>query len=340
MGAKICKLFQKLYSFSRFKRNTEEHDESSHLLPKYTVRQQKAECAQESNGFQYYTHESGAGVDNSIASDSIPQKDWRLNTYRPDPFVPLIKYFMFVFNFIFFTVGVSILCIGFWGLSDKQSLIGEKIGNLSTDPMLIFVLVGLIMCVLSASGCVGFIRENAGLLKFFFVGISILIFAQCLTAMVVLCFHDQIQDSVKNTMLVSVRRYQDDSDIKFILDEIQLGMECCGVQSYEDWSVNLYFNCSSPGANSCGVPYSCCIDPLQNGTVPNSQCGFGALGMTEGMAGSLIYLGGCVPQMAVWLQRKMWDIVAVFLLLTVAELICVLCAQRVMHELQVIKSFY
>ncbi|XP_075071323.1 tetraspanin-10 isoform X2 [Mixophyes fleayi] len=341
MGAKIFNLFQKLCSFSGLGSNTEEYDETSSLLPKDAVRHQKEEDAQLSNGFQYYTHNCGDGLNSSVITPAVPQNDWRpLTTYLPDPLVPFIKCVMFIFNFFFFTLGFSILCIGFWGLLDKQSLMGEKIGNLGTDPMLIFLLVGLTVCVLSASGCVGFIRENMCLLRFFFVGITILMFAQCLIAMVVLCFHDQIKESVKRTMLVSVSRYQDDSDLKFILDEIQLGMECCGVQSYQDWSVNMYFNCSSPGVNSCGVPYSCCIDPLQNGTVPNSQCGFGALEMSEVMAGSLIYLGGCVPQLALWLQRKMWDIFAAFLLVTVTELICVLCAQRVMSELKVIKSLY
>lgn len=146
---------------------------------------------------------------------------------------------MFFFNCIFFTLGFGLLGFGFWGLTDKQSLMGEKIGNLGTDPMLAFVLVGLVGCVLSFSGCVGFIRENICLLKLFFAGMALLLAAQCVVALVVLCFHEQIQDSVKTTMLVAVSRYQDDSDLKFLLDELQLGMECCGVQSYQDWSINL-----------------------------------------------------------------------------------------------------
>lgn len=27
-----------------------------------------------------------------------------------------------------------------------------------------------------------------------------------------------------------------------------------------DWSMNEYFNCSSPSREQCGVPYSCCIN--------------------------------------------------------------------------------
>ncbi|XP_069809305.1 tetraspanin-10 [Dendropsophus ebraccatus] len=320
------------------RRNPEDPGESRRLLPQGADKR-NVNNGQESDDFLYYTHSRGAEAGCSPAT-AIPVKHWPPQGFHPDPLVPFIKYLMFFFNFLFFTLGFALLCFGFWGLADKQSLIGDKIGNLGTDPMLAFILVALVVCVLSFSGCVGFIRENICLLKLFLAGMVMLLVAQCMVALVVLCFREQIQDSVKTTMMVAISRYQDDSDLKFILDEMQLGMECCGVQSYEDWAINLYFNCSSPGVNSCGVPYSCCIDPLQNGTVPNSQCGFGALGMGEAMASSLIYLGGCVPQLVLWISSRFWDIAAVYLLVCAIELVCMVCAQRVMREIEVVKSLY
>ncbi|XP_040292921.1 tetraspanin-10 [Bufo bufo] len=334
MGTNMYRLLRKLCPFSILWRNPEKPEESRSLLPKGA---QNTKYGQESDEFLYCTH-NGAEVESSPSSDD--PKDWPPPGYHPDPFIPIMKYLMFFFNVIFFTLGFGLLCFGFWGLADKESLIGEKIGNLGTDPMLIFVLVGLVVCFLSFSGCVGFIRENICLLRLFSTGIAMLLVTQCVLALVVLCFRDRIQDSVKKTMLVAMSRYQDDSDLKFLLDELQLGMECCGVQSYQDWSINLYFNCSSPGVNSCGVPYSCCIDPLQNGTVPNSQCGFGALGMSEAMASTLIYLGGCVPQLVLWINYRIWDIFVGYLLVTAVELVCIVCAQRVMREIKMIKSLY
>ncbi|KAM9296252.1 tetraspanin-10 [Gastrophryne carolinensis] len=298
---------------------------------------QDPEASPEEDGrFQYYVQEDGAGQ-----PQSRPPKEWLLlSRYRPDPLVPFVKYFMFGVNSIFFTLGAAVLCTGFWGLSLKQSLIGDNISGLGSDPMLVFVLVGLVVCVFSLSGCIGFIRENICLLRFFLVGITVLMVVQCSVAIVVLCFQEQIQDSVKSTMMVAMSRYQDDADLRFLLDEMQLGMECCGVESYQDWAVNLYFNCSSPSVLACGVPYSCCIDPLQNGTVPNSQCGFGALEMGEALASGLVYLGGCVPQMLLWLRSKMWDIAAVFVLAAGVQLLAMVCAQRVMRHIEVIRSLH
>ncbi|KAM4692258.1 tetraspanin-10, partial [Rhinophrynus dorsalis] len=250
----------------------------------------------------------------------------------------LIKYFMFFFNFVISIISFLMLGFGVWGLLDKQSLMRDRIGHLGSDPMFLFIMVGLTVSVLSVSGCVGFIRENICLLKVFSAGISVLIIIQLLSVIFALSFRDHIQNSVRSSMVVALTRYQDDSDLRFIMDEIQLGMECCGIQSYQDWALSQYFNCSSPGVYSCGVPYSCCIDPFENGTVINSQCGVGSLRMGETMAGSLIYLGGCVPQLALWLQRSLWDITAVFLLVIAIEFMCVLCAQTMSREIKNIKS--
>ncbi|XP_068120577.1 tetraspanin-10, partial [Hyperolius riggenbachi] len=329
----------KFCTLTRFRKPSEDLSESSALLSKDGL--QKSEPSQETRGVPYSTHNDSADADASKVPQWIaPKPRLLLLPYRPDPFVPCMKYSMFCLNSIFFTLGLALSCVGFWGLAAKQSLVGEQIGNLGTDPMLTFVLVGLLVCALSFSGCVGFIRENTTLLRWFFIGIATLMVAQCVVAIVVLCFQEQIQRSVEKTILVAMSRYQDDSDLKFILDEIQLGLECCGVQSYQDWSVNLYFNCTSPGVNSCGVPFSCCIDPLQNGTVPNFQCGFGAQAMGEGMASSVIYLGGCIPRMVLWIHSRIWDIAALCLLVTVVELVCVVCAQRVMREIQAMKALY
>lgn len=41
-----------------------------------------------------------------------------------------------------------------------------------------------------------------------------------------------------------------------------LQFQCCGLShsGFMDWQKNEYFNCSSPSVESCGVPFSCCIN--------------------------------------------------------------------------------
>uniref|UniRef100_A0A8C5WM80 Tetraspanin-10 n=1 Tax=Leptobrachium leishanense TaxID=445787 RepID=A0A8C5WM80_9ANUR len=315
--------------------------EASRLLPKDNSASQKFPYGKGYGDERCDVYTRGSSAKEPMDTQPTSTKDRLYPTTRcSNLLIPLIKYLMFMSNFAFAVLGLSILCIGIWGLIDKQSLIGDQIGYLGTDPMLFFIIIGLVVFVLSLSGCIGFLRENACLLRFYSAGMCALIVLQSISAIVLLSFREQIRDSVKRSMIVAVSRYQDDSDLKFIMDEMQLGMECCGVESYQDWGMNLYFNCSSTGVLSCGVPYSCCIDPLENGTVPNSQCGFKALEMGETTAGSTVYLGGCAPQLSLWLSRHFWDIAAGFLLVITIELISVSCAQRILGEVKQIKSMW
>lgn len=64
-----------------------------------------------------------------------------------------------------------------------------------------------------------------------------------------------------------------------------------------------YYNCSAPGVLACGVPATCCVDPLENGTVWNSQCGVGAQLLDEFTAQSVIFLGGCLGEISRWIKQ-------------------------------------
>uniref|UniRef100_A0A8C4VZD8 Tetraspanin-10 n=1 Tax=Gopherus evgoodei TaxID=1825980 RepID=A0A8C4VZD8_9SAUR len=217
-----------------------------------------------------------------------------------------IKYLTFLWNLLFSVLGLLILAFGIWGLLAKESLVSERIAHLGSDPMLFFVLVGLAVSTVSLAGCVGALYENTCLLKFFTGG--------------------------------AVLRYQDDPDLRFIMDEIQMGLQCCGAESYQDWQMNIYFNCSSPGVQACGVPASCCLNPLENGTITNSQCGFGALGMEEFEAQSIISLGGCVPQLSRWLRGHRGVLSAYFVFLILLEVGGFLLATKLLADLAFVRA--
>lgn len=38
--------------------------------------------------------------------------------------------------------------------------------------------------------------------------------------------------------------------------------KCCGGTEYKDWGVNMYHNCTAPGPQACGVPYTCCVSKV------------------------------------------------------------------------------
>lgn len=90
-------------------------------------------------------------------------------------------------------------------------------------------------------------------------------------------------------MTKAIVRYRDDQDLENVIDFVQkkvkemyvffvisvptldfaqqtqktdifLQFQCCGVNSYSDWSNNIYFNLSdhNPSLEAGGVPFSCC----------------------------------------------------------------------------------
>ncbi|XP_067860663.1 tetraspanin-10 [Heptranchias perlo] len=251
-----------------------------------------------------------------------------------------IKYVMFLFNFMFTVLGYLMLAIGVWGLIDKESLDMDKINNLSTDPMLVFVVVGLVVGTMSFAGCVGALRENQCLLKFFTVGILIFVTVEMVGGIVIYVLRDRIEQYLENGMILGVKRYQDDPDLRFIMNEIQKGLKCCGVESYHDWELNLYFNCSSPGVHACGAPASCCINPQENGTVLNSQCGFGTLHMEEVTAQNYIYLRGCMLRLTSWFNSNVGSIGAFGVILMVIQVLGLIFATKVLSDIELIKAHW
>uniref|UniRef100_A0A8C8BZQ7 Tetraspanin 10 n=1 Tax=Oncorhynchus tshawytscha TaxID=74940 RepID=A0A8C8BZQ7_ONCTS len=190
----------------------------------------------------------------------------------------LLKYLLFFSNLLFTVLGLVVLALGLWGLINKESFAQEKIGQISTDPMLVFVVLGLVLSTLCLSGCVGALRENCCLLQ------------------------------------------------------------CCGADNYRDWEVNMYYNCSAPGVLSCGVPATCCVDPLENGTVWNSQCGVGSQQLDEFSAQSVIFLGGCLGGMSRWIEQHTGLIGSVGIVLLGVQIITLFITTRLMDNIQCSKA--
>uniref|UniRef100_A0A8C4W2S6 Tetraspanin n=1 Tax=Gopherus evgoodei TaxID=1825980 RepID=A0A8C4W2S6_9SAUR len=150
---------------------------------------------------------------------------------REDMLVYCIKYLTFLWNLLFSVLGLLILAFGIWGLLAKESLVSERIAHLGSDPMLFFVLVGLAVSTVSLAGCVGALYENTCLLKFFTGGVITFVILEILGGLVLYSLRHQLKGSLQNTMLEAVLRYQDDPDLRFIMDEIQMGLQCCGADT-------------------------------------------------------------------------------------------------------------
>nr|XP_012644903.1 tetraspanin-10 isoform X1 [Microcebus murinus] len=261
-----------------------------------------------------------------------------------DPAPPLpagstcIKCLTVLSNFLFSLLGLLALATGLWGLAVKGSL-GSGWGRpLPADPMLGLVLGGLAVSAVSLAGCVGGLCENTCLLRCYCGSVVAFLMLQAVAAALAAALWGPLQDSLEHALRVAITHYQDDLDLGFLLDQVQLGLQCCGVASYQDWQQNLYFNCSSPGVQACSLPASCCIDPREDGASINDQCGFGALGLDADAAGRVVYLEGCGPPLRRWLRGQIPAVGASVIVATVVQGAELLLATWLIRALAVRKT--
>ncbi|XP_074899940.1 tetraspanin-10 [Buteo buteo] len=286
-----------------------------------------------------YSSFSDDDDDGSLARDTdLPTAEqdpgvWCPVPPKPGTFSQCVRYLAFFWNLLFLLLGLLALAVGVWGLLAKGLLAGERLAPLGSDPMLLFVLVGLGASAVSLAGCLGALRSNPCLLRFF-VG-AVLAFAglEVLGGLLLLAAQHQLRDALRDALLLCLLHYQEEPDLRFLVDEVQRNLRCCGLGSYRDWETNPYFNCSAPGAQACSVPASCCLDPWQNGTVTNTQCGFGALRLGDGAAGTVVHLGGCVTQLGAWLRGQAGGIAAGAAVLVLVEAAGVFMALKVLRDI-------
>lgn len=150
-----------------------------------------------------------------------------------------LKYFLFLSNLMFTVLGLVVLSLGMWGLISKESFAQEKISSIGTDPMLVLVSLGVVLTALCLLGSVGALRENCVLLKVFSAVVLVLLGAQVLAAILAYTIEDQIRGYLQSGMSTAMVRYQDDLDLRFIMDEIQTNLQCCGANDYRDWEINM-----------------------------------------------------------------------------------------------------
>lgn len=255
-----------------------------------------------------------------------------MNTRRKKSF-RAVKFTLFVFCYIFWVFSAILIAVGIYAKVAKES---DVVDTLMADPALLLIIVGSLMFTITFFGCFGALR-NLSLLLNMFVGILLAILLLQVTAAVLgLMFSEKVQERTEQLMMKAIVRYRDDQDLENVIDFIQKKFKCCGVDSYLDWSKNMYFNASdqNPSLEAYGVPFSCCIR-LKNETVFNSMCGYETQKMKKGVVSRLIYTTGCLDEIVWWGKQNLLLVGGMTLVLLCIE-ICMMSLASV--QLRQIRS--
>ncbi|CAK9831587.1 CD63 antigen [Anthophora retusa] len=187
--------------------------------------------------------------------------------------IGMIKYLLYIFNFIFAVCGLAILAIGV--VAHLRLLrVNEQLGTGVTFTSATVIAVGTIIFVVSFLGCCGAIREShctiitfASLLLFMLlIQIAVAVY----TFMVIKSGnnHDFLTENYEKIFNEYVKAENTNKATEFI-DFIQADMQCCGVLNADDFIKR---------GNS--IPWSCC------GKQPNEIC-----------SKREAYQDGCVPKL-------------------------------------------
>uniref|UniRef100_A0A3P9MDD3 Tetraspanin n=1 Tax=Oryzias latipes TaxID=8090 RepID=A0A3P9MDD3_ORYLA len=252
------------------------------------------------------------------------------------------KYLMFSYNIIFWLAGAAFIAAGFWAWSEKGVLLDlTQVTRLhGFDPVWLVLVVGGITFILGFAGCVGALRENICLLKFFSGVIGLIFFLELTAAVLAVVFQSQVREWINDFFLQNIRSYRDDIDLQNLIDSLQKMNQCCGAKDPNDWDENLYFNCNMTNRSRerCGVPFSCCIsDPTD--LVINTQCGYDVRKKEDDWA-NYIHTKGCITALEDWLPRNLYTVAIVFVVISLLQMVGIYLAKTLISDIHKVKFRY
>lgn len=224
----------------------------------------------------------------------------------------LLKYTLFIFNFMSWLGGLGAVAVGTWQLTDDEKVITDAV-DFVLDPFIIICIIGAITFTIAFLGCVGAVREHVLLLKSFYICLSIVLVIELVCGgLIIVCYtepaaRDILRLTPETLLKRAILQYMDDKSIRKLMDTIQRQFTCCGIsatdEGYKDWRLNMYYNCTeqNPSIFRCAVPESCCI--YYPGERMNTMCGFGKTNKELGEVQGWIYTRGCTKGFEEWLSK-------------------------------------
>ncbi|XP_052779797.1 tetraspanin-17-like [Mya arenaria] len=251
----------------------------------------------------------------------------------------MIKYLMFGFNVLFWLIGTGICAIGLWAWTEKDMFTNiGRLTNVALDPAMVFIMIGGVMFIIGFAGCIGALRENTKLLLFFSVCVGLIFTVELVFAILAFVYKGWVQVQIETQIHNMIVNYRDDPDLQNLVDWVQKDwLKCCGVTDYRDWEMNIYFNCTSPGGEACGVPFSCCKPT--DAVIANRHCGYEIMKSSNDFKrAGVIYTEGCIPSGQMWFEKNLIPVASVAVALAVLQILGICFAHNLRGDINRQKS--
>merc|ERR1712241_88732 len=236
----------------------------------------------------------------------------RNNTMEGGCLANLVKYLLFLTNFLIFGLGLAVCGLGAWVLVDKPSFLNlfEQAKDvckeacdgfdvtLYTSAAYILVAIAALIVIIAFFGCCGAYKENKCMLGTYFTIILALFIAMVVGA--VLGYSGDLEKTIKFPLEEALKKYDDapgdnqaKGALKTVWNEVQEELKCCGINNVTDWTRNPeQFNFDSPITK----PEGCCRKD-RNGNALDSNGIKECRESDESTPGNNYYFEGCYTAM-------------------------------------------
>jgi len=264
-----------------------------------------------------------------------------------------VKYSMFAFNFVFWMFGALLMGIGTYAAIENwkqgQGFRLENVFDVIFNLAFLLIILGGIIFIVSFAGCIGALRENMCLLRFYSLTLLVFFLVEMALAALGFIFPNKLTDFLENKFSDElISNYRDDLDFQYVVDLVQTEFECCGISSdgFRDWSKNIYFNCTDDNQSvfRCGVPSSCCKESyrMESGLI-KIRCGFEVQDrkkFTEAVVKEKVNTGGCMIRLRAFVENNLYIVAGIALGAAVAQLLVIWLARKLEGQIEDQKSLW
>ncbi|KAJ8725436.1 hypothetical protein PYW08_003619 [Mythimna loreyi] len=196
-----------------------------------------------------------------------------------------IKYMLLCITAIFVLTSALIISVGttiYAIYHDVSFFLDDKFFS----PAIFVIVIGIIMLFVSLFGCIGALKESTCLVNIFAVILSLVFILEIAAAIAAYSLRSQVTGMLDENLRVTLPYYYENEEVEDAFDFIQSRLNCCGVDSYMDWSV------VPPPPGVTGIT-------TNNVTVPNSCCAETSYQIIETLevdTCTKLYANGCLPR--------------------------------------------
>lgn len=228
--------------------------------------------------------------------------------------ITVTKYFLFLFNLLFFIFGALIMGFGLWVLLDNQSFIAVLQESSETVKVTSYILIGVgsLSMAMGFFGCIGAIYEIRCLLGLYFTCLLLILIAQVTAGVLIYFQRDRLKYEMSIIIKDMIINYTGQNrTTEQAWDYIQSTMKCCGWTGPGNWSENLLIKNSSQKFYPC----SC-----RNVSLPGTEIKPG--GLCEALSTDLpVFETGCITSVEKWLLDNCGVILGICFGVVVVELL-------------------